>query len=111
VRQASHVHFLRGTPAKRPLLVGVVHGLAGSGALTALALAQLPTASLRLVTIALFGCGSVLGMAVLSGLAGWPLARIGARPRAQRALSLATGSLSAGLGLFWGYPFVAGWLL
>src|SRR6185369_12148147 len=83
VRQASHVHFLRGTPAKRPLLVGVVHGLAGSGALTALALAQLPTASLRLVTIALFGCGSVLGMAVLSGLAGWPLARLGARPRAQ----------------------------
>jgi hypothetical protein len=110
VRQASHVHFLRGTPAKRPLLVGVVHGLAGSGALTALALAQLPTASLRLVTIALFGCGSVLGMAVLSGLAGWPLARIGALPRAQRALSLATGSLSAGLGLFWGYPFVAEWL-
>jgi hypothetical protein len=109
VRQASHVHFLRGTLAKRPLLVGVVHGLAGSGALTALALAQLPTASLRLLTIALFGCGSVLGMAVLSGLAGWPLARIGAHPRAQRALSLATGSLSAGLGIFWGYPFVAGW--
>jgi hypothetical protein len=109
-RALRQSYFLRWTFAKRPLLVGVVHGLAGSGALTVLVVAELPTAALRLVYIALFGFGSVLGMAVLSGLAGWPLARIGAHPRAQRALSLATGSLSAGLGVFWGYPFVAQWI-
>src|SRR5256714_684357 len=36
-----HVHVGRWTLARRPLLVGAVHGLAGSGALTALVLATL----------------------------------------------------------------------
>ena len=106
----EHVHVFRWTLAKRPLLIGIVHGLAGSGALTALVLAQLPTAAARIVYIALFGLGSVLGMAVLSGLAGWPLARMSAHPRAARVLSVATGCLSAGLGIFWGSPFVAQWM-
>ena len=60
-----------------PLLVGAVHGLAGSGALTALVLTTLPTAAARLTYMALFGLGSTLGMAALSGLLGWPLARMG----------------------------------
>ena len=39
----AHVHIGAWTFARRPLLVGAVHGLAGSGALTALVLATLPT--------------------------------------------------------------------
>ena len=38
----AHVHIGAWTLARRPLLVGAVHGLAGSGALTALVLATLP---------------------------------------------------------------------
>ena len=72
--------------ALRPLAVGVVHGLAGSGALTALVLARLPSAHLRFAYMALFSAGSILGMCVLSGLAGWPLARIARHPRAARLL-------------------------
>src|SRR5581483_2396611 len=34
----AHVHIGRWTLARRPLLIGAVHGLAGSGALTALVL-------------------------------------------------------------------------
>ena len=102
----GHVHFGRWTLAGRPLLVGVVHGLAGSGALTALALANLPGTALRLVYIALFGAGSMLGMALLSGVAGWPLARIGRRPWAARTLGCATGFLSMSLGIFWAGPLL-----
>ena len=40
---AAHVHVAQRTLALRPLVVGVVHGLAGSGALTALVLARLPS--------------------------------------------------------------------
>ena len=39
----------------RPLLVGAVHGLAGSGALTALVVATLPSMGTRLSYLALFG--------------------------------------------------------
>ena len=73
-----HVHVGRWTLARRPLLVGAVHGLAGSGALTALVLATLSSTTARITYMALFGLGSTLGMAALSGLLGWPLAQMGA---------------------------------
>ncbi|MCU1282688.1 MAG: Nickel transporter UreH [bacterium] len=97
----GHVHIGRWAFATRSLLIGVVHGLAGSGALVALVAAELPTPSLRIAYLAAFGFGSVLGMALLSGLAGIPLARLGRSPRMRRALLAATGSLSIGLGVAW----------
>jgi hypothetical protein len=101
---SAHVHVARRTFALRPLAVGVVHGLAGSGALTALVLARLPSAHLRWVYLVLFSAGSILGMCVLSGLAGWPLARIARHPRAARLLLGTAGAASAVLGLIWGWP-------
>jgi len=86
-----HVHVGRWTLARRPLLVGAVHGLAGSGALTALVLATLTTTAARITYMALFGFGSTVGMAVLSGLLGWPLAKLGANRAMTRALSIAVG--------------------
>ena len=48
-------------------------------------------------------------MAVLSGLVGWPLARVAAHPWIARSLSVVVGGVSTVLGLVWGYPLVAGW--
>ena len=101
-----HVHVGHFTLARRPLLVGVVHGLAGSGALTALVLATLPSAAARITYMTLFGLGSTLGMAALSGLLGWPLARIGGETRTLRMISLVVGCVSTVLGVFWGVPLV-----
>ncbi len=112
----AHVHVHPGasaprhvgswTRARRPLLVGAVHGLAGSGALTAVVVATLPSTAARLTYLALFGIGSIVGMAVLSGLFGWPLARLGSRRVVARAILLAVGCISTALGLFWGYPLI-----
>ena len=109
----SHVHGAASsaatgpwTLARRPLLVGAVHGLAGSGALTALVMATIPSMGARLAYLALFGLGSTLGMAALSGLLGWPIARVGTHGAVARSISLAVGSISIMLGLFWGYPLV-----
>src|SRR5262249_49413748 len=44
----AHVHIGRWTLARRPLIIGAIHGLAGSGALTALVLATLPSTAARL---------------------------------------------------------------
>jgi high-affinity nickel-transport protein len=104
--QAAHVHLGRRAYAVRPLVVGVVHGLAGSGALTALVLAGFDTNLERLAYTVVFGGGSVLGMGLLSGIAGWPLARLLRTPRARGWTSAAAGLLSVAMGLLWGWPLV-----
>ncbi len=102
----AHVHIGRWTLARRPLLVGAVHGLAGSGALTALVLATLPSTAARLTYMALFGLGSTVGMAALSGILGWPLGQLARHHAIARGVSLTVGCLSTVLGLFWGYPLL-----
>jgi hypothetical protein len=103
----AHVHIGVWTLARRPLLVGAVHGLAGSGALTALVLATLPTTTARLAYMALFGLGSTVSMAALSGLLGWPLARLGTHHLVARGVSLIVGCTSMALGIMWGQSTIA----
>jgi hypothetical protein len=98
----AHLHAGPWTLAKRPLLIGALHGLAGSGALTALVLTTLPTTSAQLLYVALFGLGSTFGMAALSGLLGWPLARLTTNESVLRGVSIAVGCLSVGIGIYWG---------
>jgi hypothetical protein len=98
-----HLHLAGWTFGRRSFFIGVVHGLAGSGSLTALALASLPTTAARLLYVALFGAGSIGGMALLSGVAGWPLGRLARHPAAARLLAGATGLLSLAMGIAWGW--------
>src|SRR5450631_2776220 len=98
----AHIHIGTWTLARRPLLVGTVHGLAGSGALTALVVTTLPSTTARITYMAVFGLGSTLGMASLSGLLGWPLARLGAHQAVARAMSLVVGCASTALGVYYG---------
>jgi hypothetical protein len=110
-RSHDHPPADAGSPwrvARQPLIVGIIHGLAGSGALTTLVLAGLPTATTRLCYIVFFGLGSAIGMACLTGLAGWPLARLEEGGRISRWLSIVTGVLSLLLGAFWGWSAVRG---
>jgi nitrile hydratase accessory protein len=93
----------------RPLLVGAVHGLAGSGTLTALVIATLPSTAARLGYLMLFGIGSTMGMVGLSGLVGWQIARMGSDRAVVRTFSLAVGCVSTVLGLFWGSTFISRW--
>lgn len=88
----------------RPLVVGLVHGLAGSGALTAIAFAELPGTGARLIYIMLFGLGSIAGMALASGAAGVTLRVLARSGGARRGLGLATGALSITVGVMWAIP-------
>jgi beta-lactamase regulating signal transducer with metallopeptidase domain len=95
----AHVHIGPLVVARRPLVVGIVHGLAGSGSLTALAVANLPTAVTQAAFIIMFALGSTLAMAGFSGFAGWPLARLAQSPRFMATLSMASGLISIALGV------------
>jgi hypothetical protein len=70
---ARHEHVHPGALPVRALAVGVVHGLAGSAALFLLTLETVPSVGLGLAYIALFGVGSILGMAALSAVIMVPL--------------------------------------
>jgi hypothetical protein len=100
----SHVHVRGLALARFPLLVGVVHGLAGSGALAALVLPKLPSAVAGLVFMALYGLGATVGMALLAGLAGVPLARLMKSSRGIPILLGVSGTFSLVLGIAWGWP-------
>jgi len=97
----AHVHVGTRAIAWRPLTVGLVHGLAGSGALTALAFAELPTASARVLYMIVFGAGSVAGMAIATGLAGVALQHVARGPSARRWLAITTGLVSCVAGVSW----------
>jgi hypothetical protein len=67
-----HQHAHEGFPL-RALLVGMVHGLAGSAALLLLTLTTLSSAWLGVAYITVFGIGSIAGMAVLAAVISLPL--------------------------------------
>ena len=90
----------------RPLLVGAVHGLAGSGAMTALVVTTLPSTETQLAYLLLFGVGSTLGMAALSGVLGWPLACAGSNRVLCGRFHWPSDAFRPPLGLLWGYPLV-----
>ena len=84
----------------RTLLVGLMHGMAGSAALLVLAVAQAPTPVAGLVYVALFGIGSMIGMGALSAVIAVPLA-ISARwlTFANRGLQGAVGAVTIAVGV------------
>ncbi len=115
-----HSHFHRDTlkhdhrHIRRPLLIGMVHGLAGSGALTILVLSTMSSVAQGLVFLLLFGVGSILGMLLFSGLIGLPF-RLTTRFSFRLNLWVqgAAGVISIVLGLFimWQTGFVGGLFL
>jgi cytochrome c biogenesis protein CcdA len=66
----AHAHGFRW----RTLLVGLMHGMAGSAALLVLAVSQAASPAAGLGYVALFGIGSMVGMAALSTVIAVPLA-------------------------------------
>ena len=103
----DHVHVGRRAIAWRPLTIGLVHGLAGSGALTALAFAELPSSGARILYMTTFGVGSIAGMAVATGITGVALSQLARGERTRRTLSIAAGALSCAIGIVWALPLLA----
>jgi hypothetical protein len=77
----------------RTLLVGLMHGMAGSAALLVLAVSQAASAAAGLAYVALFGIGSMIGMGALSTVIAVPLVL------SARWLTWANSSLQGAVGL------------
>lgn len=88
----------------KPMLIGMVHGLAGSGALTLLVLTQINSAWLGFVYLALFGLGSIVGMLFMSALIGLPFALTWRNlSSVHQRLQVAAAVVSIAFGLWYAY--------
>ena len=72
-RSSAHAHAHPAGGWRRSLAVGMMHGLAGSAALVALAASTAPSLHLGLAFMLLFGLGSIVGMALFSAVIAVPL--------------------------------------
>lgn len=85
----------------RPLVVGLVHGLAGSAAVALLVLTTVHNPRWALSYLFLFGVGTIAGMMMITIAMASALQYAGSRSRwINDRLSLATGLLSIAFGLF-----------
>jgi high-affinity nickel-transport protein len=87
----------------RPMLVGVVHGLAGSAAVALLVLAAIGNPRWGVLYLLVFGLGTIAGMTLVTAGISLSFTRSsGSRLWAQR-VRLASGLLSLGFGCFVAY--------
>jgi high-affinity nickel-transport protein len=87
--------------AARPVLVGVVHGLAGSAAATLIVLPLIPDPRWAVVYLLVFGVGTIAGMALMTVVIAAPSVYAAARvARLQRGIRVASGALSVCFGLY-----------
>jgi ABC-type nickel/cobalt efflux system permease component RcnA len=100
---AIHSHAISRIGLK-PMIVGTVHGLAGSGALTLLVMTQIRSSWMGFLYLAVFGLGSIAGMLLMSGLIGLPFLLTSRKlTRFHRRVQVTAAVLSICFGLWYGY--------
>jgi len=97
-----HTHFNDDSHnKKKSFMVGLVHGLAGSGALMILILSTIKSLVWGLVYIVLFGVGSIMSMGVVSGLICVSMeSGIGRIKNFEKVIRIVSGGVSVVLGLY-----------
>jgi high-affinity nickel-transport protein len=85
----------------RPVMIGFVHGLAGSAAVALLVLTTIEDPRWSVAYLVVFGLGTVAGMMLITAAIAVPLAFGAIRVAGlHRHLRLASGAFSVALGLF-----------
>jgi len=85
----------------RPLVVGIVHGLAGSAAVALLVLTTISRPSWAIGYLLIFGLGTVAGMMLITAAIAIPFAySMQYFVRLNRGLAVASGFVSVAFGLF-----------
>ena len=87
----------------RPLMIGIVHGMAGSAAVALLVLATIRDARWAIAYLLVFGAGTIAGMMVITMSIASAFHLIRGGHNFFRRIALASGVLSLGFGLFVAY--------
>jgi high-affinity nickel permease len=85
----------------RPLVIGTVHGLAGSAAVAILVMTTIADPWWAIAYLLLFGLGTVAGMAAMTTAMAYPIVYTGRKMfRWNQALAVGSGVLSVAFGMF-----------
>lgn len=84
----------------RPVMVGVVHGLAGSAAVALLVLTAVRDVVWAVSYLAVFGLGTVAGMMLITSVIAGPMAYGARLPNVNTFMRLASGVISLGFGIY-----------
>jgi high-affinity nickel permease len=96
-----HVHAKGGNLHRTSYGIGIVHGLAGSGALVVLVMTQIGTIANSLLYLLIFGIGSIAGMTLVAGVFSIPFSRKLVQSKKLRAvLVLLSSSLCFAYGCY-----------
>ncbi|SOD93106.1 urease accessory protein [Spirosoma fluviale] len=95
----THTHVHEGHAHKLAYGVGLVHGLAGSGALILSVLTQIKETGAGMIYLGLFGIGSIVGMMVAAGAFSVPFSvRMATNPWVRTMLVVVSSVVCIGLG-------------
>ncbi|HLG37446.1 MAG TPA: hypothetical protein VI338_04875 [Nitrososphaera sp.] len=99
VHSHEHDHHREHSHGHKSLIVGMIHGMAGSGAITLVVLSTINSVPLGLAYIAIFGVGSIASMAAMSALIGLPFSRAGNYRRTSQLLRYAAAGITLIIGI------------
>jgi len=102
--QGDHEHHHVENPHRASILIGMIHGIAGSGALAMMTMASIDTTMQAIIYILLFGLGTILGMLMFTLFLGLPFILFAKySEKTVQILGIATGCLSIIYGVYYAY--------
>ena len=99
----GHKHQHKHDTYLKSMLIGFVHGLAGSGAMVLLTMSTVKSVGEAAIYILIFGAGTVIGMLFFTTMIGIPFVLSNKRRTISRTLSITTGAISMIFGIYYMY--------
>jgi ABC-type nickel/cobalt efflux system permease component RcnA len=99
----NHKHQHKKTTYLQSMLIGLVHGLAGSGAMVLLTMSTVKSIGEAAIYILIFGAGTVIGMLFFTTIIGIPFVLSKKSKTISRPLGIVTGVISTVFGIYYMY--------
>jgi ABC-type nickel/cobalt efflux system permease component RcnA len=99
----KHKHQHQNVTYLESMLIGLVHGLAGSGAMVLLTMSTVKNVGEAAIYILIFGAGTVIGMLFFTTIIGIPFVLGKKRKTISRPLGITIGAISTVFGVYYMY--------
>jgi sulfite exporter TauE/SafE len=99
----EHMHPHKNVSYLKSMMIGFVHGLAGSGAMVLLTMSTVTSAWEGAIYILIFGAGTVVGMLFFTTIIGIPFVYSAKKVTLNKTLTQLTGAISTVFGIYYMY--------
>jgi len=94
----EHSHDLKHSHSHKPFIIGIIHGLAGSGVMVLFILTSIESFEIAILYLVIFGLGSIASMTGVSAVIGLPFSKFGGS-RTLRILTYSAAIFTIGIGI------------